>query len=244
MTTRFLRQLTVLLAVPALLLTVASDAKPRVKDPFGGRTIPLADASIIVEVNATDGDAGLQLFVDADAWRSMRIISPTGRKMLDVGASGRLKNHGLTELFSESNEPPFDEFPLEKFKKLFPEGRYRIIGTTIEGDRLSGRARLTHNIPEGPEITTPQDGDVVPRNAVVASWVAVTEPAGIDIAGYRVIVEREDPLRVFSADLPPSAGSMTIPPEFLEPGIEYKLEVAAIEASGNQTITEISFLVK
>ena len=244
MTTRFLRQLTVLLAVPALLLTVAPSANPRVKDGFGQRTIPLADASVIVEVNATDGDAGLQLFVDAEAWKSIEVFSPTGRRILDVRTRGQLRNYGLTELFSESSEPPFDEFPLEKFKKLFPEGRYRIIGTTIDGDRLSGRARLTHNIPEGPEITTPQDGEVVPRNAVVASWAAVTEPTGIDIAGYRVIVEREDPLRVFSADLPPSAGSLTIPPEFLEPDIEYKLEVAAIEASGNQTLTEISFLVK
>jgi hypothetical protein len=26
----------------------------------------------------------------------------------------RLKNWGLTELFSESNEPPFDEVPLEE----------------------------------------------------------------------------------------------------------------------------------
>jgi hypothetical protein len=29
-----------------------------------------------------------------------------------------------------------------------------------------------------------------------------------------------------------------VPPQFLEPGKEYKFEVLAIEAGGNQTITE------
>jgi hypothetical protein len=32
--------------------------------------------------------------------------------------------------------------------------------------------------------------------------------------------------------------SVTVRPEFLEPGAEYKFEVLAIEAGGNQTITE------
>jgi hypothetical protein len=48
---------------------------------------------------------------------------------------------------------------------------------------------------------------------------------------------------VFSADLPASVTSLTVPSEFLESGIEYKLEVQAIEASGNQTLTEMSFMV-
>ncbi len=34
---------------------------------------------------------------------------------------------------------------------------------------------------------------------------------------------------------------MTVPPEFMDPGTEYKYEVLAIEASGNQTITEREF---
>jgi hypothetical protein len=53
-------------------------------------------------------------------------------------------------------------------------------------------------------------------------------------------VEREDPLRVFSVALPASVTSVTIPSEFLEPATRYKLEVQAIEASGNQTLTEIT----
>ena len=49
---------------------------------------------------------------------------------------------------------------------------------------------------------------------------------------------------MFSADLPASATSVTIPREYLEPGTDYKLEVQAIEASGNQTLTELEFSVR
>jgi hypothetical protein len=205
--------------------------------------VRLADATMIVEVNATDGDAGLQVFLDGEPWRSMAISGPDGRTILAVNAEGRLKNFGLTELFSESSEPPFDVFPLEEFKALFPEGRYSFAGTTVEGARLTGRATLTHDIPDGPQITSPASGATVARDSVVAEWSPVTTPAGIDIVGYRAIVTREDPLRVFSADLPASVTSLTVPSEFLESGIEYKLEVQAIEASGNQTLTEMSFMV-
>jgi hypothetical protein len=48
---------------------------------------------------------------------------------------------------------------------------------------------------------------------------------------------------VFSTDLPASAHSVTVPAEFLEAGTDYKLEVQAIEVSGNQTLTEITFRV-
>jgi hypothetical protein len=244
-TVRRRKQLIACVSVPTVLIgAIGGSAAIGRGNESERASIPLADASVIVEVNATDGDAGLQVFVDAEAWKEIQVFSPTGRKVLDVQTRGRLRNHGLTELFSESSEPPFDEFPLRKFKRLFPEGKYRIRGTTIEGDRIAGGAKLTHDIPDGPEITMPEDGDVVPANAAVAQWTSVTGTGGINIVGYRVIVEREDPLRVFSVDLPRTADSMTIPPEFLKPGIEYKLEVAAIERSGNQTLTEISFTVE
>lgn len=207
------------------------------------KPIRLAEATMIVEVNATDGDAGLQVFLDGEPWRSMTISSPDGRPILAVNAEGRLRDFGLTELFSESSEPSFDVFPLEEFKALFPEGKYTVVGTTVERERLVGKATLSHDIPDGPEIVSPLEGAAVGRDSVVARWNPVTTPAGIDVVGYRAIVEREDPLRVFSADLPASATSVTIPSEFLESGTEYKLEVQAIEANGNQTLTEITFIV-
>jgi hypothetical protein len=240
-------QITAALATLALLAVGAGAfGWERTKDTnaqAASSPVRLADATMIVEVNATDGDAGLQVFLDGEPWRSMSISGPDGRTMLAVNAEGRLENFGLTELFSESSEPPFDVFPLEQFKTLFPEGRYSFEGTTVEGARLVGRATLTHNIPDRPEIISPAAGSTVAPNDVVARWLPVTTPARIDVVGYRAIVTREDPLRVFSVDLPASVTAVTVSPEFLESGVEYKLEVQAIEAGGNQTLTEIAFLV-
>jgi hypothetical protein len=238
MTSKLKGTVAVVVLLPLAGVAVASSDRHTEAKP-----IRLADATMIVEVNATDGDAGLQVFLDGEPWKSMRITSPSGRRILAVNTRSRLKGYGLTELFSESSEPPFDRFPLRRFKRLFPAGRYRFAGTTIEGRRLVGSARLSHDIPDGPEITSPAAGASVPREGVVAAWEPVAERDGIQIKGYRAIVEREDPLRVFSADLPASATSVTVPREYLEPGTQYKLEVQAIEASGNQTLTEVEFRV-
>jgi len=204
----------------------------------------LEAATMIVEVNATDGDAGLQVFLDGEPWKSMRITAPNGRRILAIDTRSRLRGYGLTELFSESSEPPFDRFPLARFKRLFPAGRYRFAGRDIEGRRVVGSARLSHDIPAGPKITAPAAGAAVPRDGLVAAWKPVPETGAIDIKGYRAIVEREQPLRVFNADLPASATSVTVPREYLQPHTDYKLEVQAIEASGNQTLTEVEFSVR
>jgi hypothetical protein len=207
------------------------------------KTIPFADARLKIEVNATDGDAGLQVFLDGEPWRAVSLYNPSGRKLVEITAKGPLKNYGLTELFSESSEPSFDEFPLEEFKQLFPEGVYTFRGTTIDGKRLLGTARLTHDIPDGPRILRPRDEAQVARDHVVIAWKPVPTP-GVDIVGYQVVVTQEDPLRVLSVDLPARARRLPVPAEFLQRGTEYKAEVLAIEASGNQTLTEVAFTVK
>ena len=75
------------------------------------------------------------------------------------------------------------------------------------------------------------------------TWEPVTEPAGITIVGYQVVVTKEEPLRVLSAGLPAGATRFAVPAEFLAEGGEYKLEVAAIDKSRNQTFTEVTFKV-
>jgi Fibronectin type III domain len=206
------------------------------------KAMRLEDTTVIVETNATDGDAGLQFFLDGEPWRSMKIFRPGGKKILDVNATGRLKNFGLTELFSETNEPEFKELPFSKFKRRFPEGTYKFVGRSIEGRKQVGRARLSHRIPDGPEIIAPAAGSIVPDGNVEARWAPAPQP-GIDIEGYRVIVEREDPFRLYQVELPASQTSVTIPSEFLEPGTEYLLEIQTIERNGNQTISEHFFNV-
>src|SRR4051812_42776202 len=53
---------------------------------------------LYIETNATDGDAGLQLFADAEDWRSFRLTDPQGKPMVDVRARGRARRFGLSEL--------------------------------------------------------------------------------------------------------------------------------------------------
>lgn len=218
-----------------------AEASQKSAGPDG--TVAFKEARLIVETNATDGDAGLQLFLDHEPWQSISLFRPDGGKILDVATDGVLKGYGLTELFSESSEPAFKKFPLEKFKELFPAGDYRLTGTTIEGKQIESTVTLTHNFPAGPEIVTPEEDSEVAANNLEVSWQPVTEPSGIEIVGYQVLVVREDPLRTFSADLPATVTKISVPAEFLESGPEYKVEVLAIEKNRNQTLTEISFKV-
>jgi hypothetical protein len=212
--------------------------------------IPFADARIKIEFNSTAEDVGIQVFLDGEAWKKVRIFSPGG-KIFQVNGNGSLKALGLTELFFESQEPSLDELPLDEFLALFPEGDYQFQGITVEGDSLVGTATLTHDIPCGPEIMSPAEGDTVDPNNTKIEWESVTNMvnpgtgqcggAASEIVGYQVIVERDDPLRTFSVDLPASATDVVVPPEFLESGTEYKFEVLAIEVSENQTISESFF---
>jgi hypothetical protein len=225
-----------ILLAAAVPLVIGASARPR--------PIAFADARVIIEVNGTDGDAGLQIFVDAEAWRQVAVFRPDGQQITDFRTAGPVNDYGLTELFSESSEPPFTEFPLEQFKALFPEGVYTFTGTTISGATLAGSATLSHDIPDGPEILFPEDGARIDREEAVVRWGAGSQPAGVEIVGYQVVVTRENPHRVFTVDLPAPVHSLTISPEFLESHTGYALEVLAIEASGNQTLTEIAFTVR
>ncbi len=154
-------------------------------------------------------------------------------------------------MFFESGEPRLDEVSAQEFLDRFPEGKYRFFGRTVDGKFVKGRAEFTHVVPCAPVIVSAglENGDFIIRWAPVTQVVdpAQTnqnevvcvdpEDLGIkefEIDGYEVVVEGED--GDFSIKLPSDADSVTVPPEA---GTVEKLEVLAIEASGNQTITEL-----
>ncbi|MGI8425831.1 MAG: hypothetical protein ACR2FO_02960 [Actinomycetota bacterium] len=168
--------------------------------------------------------------------------------VVDVEAEKVIRNYGLTEVFSESSEPPFEEFPFDKFKRLFPEGKYTFRGKTIEGQNLKSTFNFTHKVPDGPKILAPLDGATVARDSLVVEWAPVTSPSGINIAAYEVLVVADtpglgNPKRVLDATVNGSVNRLPIPSEFLDPGT-YKAEVLAIEVGGNQTLTEAAFTVE
>ncbi|MDP3983523.1 MAG: hypothetical protein Q8Q52_00765 [Acidimicrobiia bacterium] len=224
-----------LLVIAAVALTATASQR---------ETVEFKRAQLRVEINATDGDAGLQIDLDHEPWRSLTVRDPDGKKILDVVNHGVLKGYGLTELFSESSEPAFDEFPLEEFQKLFPAGGYTFEGLTIDGIKMMSTVTLTHDFPAGPEFVSPVEDSDVPADGLVVEWLPVTAPAGIQIVAYQVLVILEDdPTKVFSATLPTGVTSMAVPAEFLTIAGEYKAEVLAIEQSGNQTLSEVAFTV-
>lgn len=212
-----------------------------VPELWAARDLTFSETKIIIELNSTDQDAGIQIFLDAEGWAELTVFDPNGNQLCDFKASGSVGVLGITELFFESEEPSLEELPLDEFLALFPEGEYAFRGKTVEGEVLVGSATLSHAIPEGPILLSPTGKDVAPSNTVVA-WVPVADPPGSEIVGYQVIVEREEPtLRVFSVDLSATATRVTVPAEFMEPKTEYKFEVLAIEAGGNRTISESMF---
>jgi hypothetical protein len=207
-----------------------------------GRPIPFEVSDLFIEINATDGDAGLQMNLGGDEWRRLVLRDPSGRTLVDVTGRGRLRGYGLTDMSFESAEPPFAEVPLRRFRARFPEGRYTFRGTSVEGRRLVGSDRLTHDIPARPAVLAPAEDAVVdPAANLIVRWEPVTRPRGIRIVRYFVIVTEERSERELSMELRPGATRATVAPGFLAPGREYAVEVLARERSGNQTITEVPF---
>lgn len=214
--------------------------------------VEFEEVRLIIEFNSTDEDVGVQFFLDVDSWQTVRILNPAGKEIFDARARGNLlRQGGGTEMFVESEEPTLDELPLEEFFEIFPEGTYRFAGRTPDGERLTGEAEFSHDIPAGPEIVLPVvSEDACAENVpipVVIDWNEVTaniDGDPIDVEAYEVIVGGEEGDNVnfdvvMSADL---GTTLTVPAELLEPGTEYEFEVLAIAENGNQTITETCFV--
>lgn len=234
-------------AVALVLGAAAPELVGRHNNVWADDAIPFDDAEIFFELNATDNDLGVQFFLDGESWRRVKIVSPGGCRIMDVDVKGSAKPIGLTELFSESAEPSLDELPREDFLAPFPEGLYAFYGRTVEGQCLVGEATLTHDIPAAPAIVAPEEHEVVDAvEPIMVEWEPAPnpDPPGSVIVAYQVIVEKDDEgerLRVFTVDVSSEATRVTVPPEFFQPGKAYKVEVLAIETSGNKTITELSF---
>ena len=76
--------------------------------------IEFSDSRIIIEINATDGDSGIQMFVDGEGWDWLIVFDPKWKTVLRARGSGGVGDTGLTELFFESAEPGFDDLPLDR----------------------------------------------------------------------------------------------------------------------------------
>ncbi len=201
-----------------------------VDDEDGGVVMPFADAEVFFEFNTTDNDLGLQIFLDAEGWKKVKVSDPSGEKIVQFLTAGNLSELGITELRFESAEPS----PAEVLA-LFPPGEYEFRGKTVEGPRLASTAELSHDFLPAPTFT-PSDGEEVDPNNTVVTWNA---PGAEQV---EVIIESDDTDDVLDVIVSSAVGSLNIPPQFLQPDTEYKIEILAIADNGNKTIAESDFV--
>jgi hypothetical protein len=235
--TRHMRILPVLLVAAIVLIVGATGAEAKSK-----KTVNFSIAKVFFEYNSTPNDLGVHVFLDGEDWKELKIVNPRGRTIFEVEGRGPYKDLGMTELFFEGAEPNLADVPLEDLLDRFPAGDYQLVGKTVDGKRIVGTATLTHAIPAGPSNVSAVVG---PGDSLSISWSAVTGPPDgfpdepIVIVGYQVIVE------AFQVTVPATQLTVTVSPEFVASlgSGEHLFEVLAIEAGGNQTITEGSFVI-
>jgi hypothetical protein len=146
-------------ALAALVLgattTFTADAKPKAP-------IPLKEAKLNIEHNATDHDTGFQGAIDSDGWKRLDVTGPDGELALTLRGRGELADLGLTELFFETVEPENADTPIAEMLDKLEAGDYRIAGPAQENGenlgRTEGVALLTHVIPAGPRCSHPPKG--------------------------------------------------------------------------------------
>jgi hypothetical protein len=201
-------------------------------DDEKGPTRPFDDAEVFFEFNTTDNDLGLQLFLDAEGWKRVKVFDPKRHEIVDFLAQGRLSRLGITELRFESAEPS----PAEVLA-LFPAGEYRFRGRTVEGGLLVSRATLSHDFLRAPTFS-PSNGEIVDPSNTVVTWNA---PGAEKV---ELIIEHEELGHVLDVTVSGSTRRLRIPPQFLVKGEEYNIEILAISENGNRTIAESTFRTK
>ncbi len=249
----FSRKLLALMALPIFGSPCAAFAQDDGEIPFDV-------ANVFFELNDTDGDLGIHALIDGEPWRKLEIYDPNEVRILVVRNFGRLGRQGLTELFFESAEPPFDELSPRRFFRRFPEGIYEVEGRTQDWTEMESEAVVTHIMPAPPGNITVAgqpaaencDADDLPvvSNPVIIDWdpVRTSHPTigktgPIQIVNYQIVVEREEPTPlVFSMDLPPNRTRARVPWQLINLGEEFKFEILVREASGNQTAVESCFV--
>ena len=226
---------------------------------------PFKQTNIHFETNASACDMGIQMSFDTNGITRGEVENPFEQVVFSLGAVDGLENtHDVTEMFHERVEPPItdletalgcepseDAISLTELLSNWPAGWYEFDGES-RGVEFEGKARLTHKVPAGPDITAPQDGAIVAHDAnLLIRWNQVTGPilpylGPVEIVGYHVLaVDVTSPVLApgktktsLDADLSKSETTFLVPKQYLEPNRIYEFEVLATEKGGNQTITE------
>jgi hypothetical protein len=258
-------------AIAVAMSSSASLGQDNGDDDDDEEELEFEEAGLFFELNDTDGDLGLQGFVDGEAWKSLEIEGPEGRNekvLMSIWLRNTLRRQGLTEFSFESEEPGFDELSPAQFFRRFPRGLYEIEGITLEGQEVEAEVRLSHVLAGPPETITvngmPQapncDADELPAVSGPATidWSPVTQShptigtpnVAVRVQQYQFVgeIERDRAPEevVFSVDLPRNVTRFTLPTEFtrLSTDGEVKYEIITKLTNGNLTSVESCFEVE
>jgi hypothetical protein len=229
------------------------------RHPAAQGRVRFTEAEVFFELNETDGDLGIHASVDGGQWTELAIDGPGDRMLLDIVSRGRLRSQGLTQLFFESAEPPFDVLAPDEFFRRFPEGRYEIEARLQDGGEVTGTALLSHVLAGPPQNVTVSgvpaaescDAPVLPNvfAPVTIRWDPVTgshpelgKRGPVQISRYQLFVEQQN-IRL-SLDLPPTVTEFEIPTAVTDLGDEFKFEIIVRTAAGNNTAVESCFAVQ
>ena len=229
------------------------------------------EADLFLELNDTDGDLGLQGFVEGDAWKSLEIEGPdrVGEPLLmNIWLRNGLRRQGLSEFFFESDEPGFDELSPAAFLRRFPQGIYDIEAITLEDEEMESEVFLSHTL-AGPPSNITINGQDNAENCDAPELPVVTEPVTLDwdpvtqshptigntgvavnVHHYEVVgeIEREDRSPeelVFSAILPRGRTKFEFPVDFTSLAEEeMKWELIIVLGNGNKTAVESCFEIE
>jgi len=218
-----MKALTLSPLVVTLLLFLGAD------EGDGLPEVPLLGAKMTIEwVPGTEAVLHVSADSESDLER-VRVRFPDGRELLHVDAGASLSRRLAS----------FDiEFPMQSLEELrdeYAEGHYVLRALTIDGQIAVGGADLSFDLPPPTVLALPQSGAVLPAGRVGVGWVS--NPAAV---AYEIQLEQaeNDGLRV---RLPPDRTFFRVPPGILARNLPTNLEIAAIGANGNRTLTEVSF---
>lgn len=218
----------------------------------------LTESQLYFELNDTDGDLGIHGLIDGEPWTNLEIEGPGDTELLSIVSRTRLRQHGLTELFFESAEPPFDELDPADFFLRFPEGRYEIEGITLDEGTIRGTANLSHVLPAPPEnilisgvpaaescddeLPTISAPVVIQWDSVTTSHPEIGKPGAIKVDHYEVVLEGKGIKLTF--DLPPTVTQIEVPMGVTNLSNDFKLEILVRATNGNNTAVETCFRVR